>query len=182
MDFLPDIILLNIFDFWRIIDYPVRLWKSTWKWDRLVHVCQRWRQIVFASPNRLQIQLLCASGTPIKTHLSCWPAFPIILSYSVGEGLSISDEYNVLSALEHSNRIGTLDLTVTTTQLDKLVKVMQKSSYPALGCLVFAVNDSDDELPAVFPGAFLNGSVPCFMTARITRHFLPSVTGTSFIG
>ena len=53
---------------------------------------------------------------PIKTHLSCWPAFPIILSYSVGEGLSISDEYNVLSALEHSNRIGTLDLTVTTTQ------------------------------------------------------------------
>ena len=116
MDFLPDIILLNIFDFWRIIEYPVRLWKSTWKWDRLVHVCQRWRQIVFASPNRLQIQLLCASGTPIKTHLSCWPAFPIILSYSVGEGLSISDEYNVLSALEHSNRIGTLDLTVTTTQ------------------------------------------------------------------
>jgi hypothetical protein len=51
-----------------------------------------------------------------KTHLSCWPAFPIILSYSVGEGLPISDEYNVFSALEHSNHIGTLDLTVTTTQ------------------------------------------------------------------
>ena len=116
MDLLPDNILLNIFDFCRIIERPALLWKSTWKWDRSVHVYRRWRQIVFASPNHLQIQLLCASGTPIKTHLSCWPAFPIILSYSVGEGLSISDEYNVLSALEHSNRIGTLDLTVTTTQ------------------------------------------------------------------
>jgi hypothetical protein len=161
MDTLPDDILLDIFEFWGIIERgPVRLWPCRWKWGRLVHVCRRWQQIVFASSKRLQIRLFCAPGTPVRTHLSCWPAFPIVFDYCSNccKSLSPSDRDNIFSVLEHdSNRICALDLTVTTTQLEKLVTIMQKSLYPALGYLGLMMDD--DEAAGALPGGFLNGSV-----------------------
>jgi hypothetical protein len=30
-------------------------------WQVLVHVCRRWRSIVFGSPRRLNLQLFCTS-------------------------------------------------------------------------------------------------------------------------
>ena len=164
MDLLPDNVLLEIFDFWGIIERRVLVWPSTWKWYRFVHVCRRWRRIALASPKRLKIQLYCVSGTPVKTHLSCWRAFPISIDYfsTCHESLSISDECNLLSALEHSDRICDLDLAVSTTQLRKLVKVMQKSSYQALKYLGLVIDgsDVDSESLATLPDGFLNGSVP----------------------
>ena len=54
IDTLPDIVLLDTFDFYlgkenadELYDYDV--------WQILVHVCRRWRSIVFASPRRLDI-------------------------------------------------------------------------------------------------------------------------------
>jgi hypothetical protein len=173
MDALPENILLDIFDFCGINARPER---SIWKWDRLVHVCRRWRRIVFASPKRLDIRLFCAPGTPVITHLTCWPAFPIIIDYCPvrRKSLSPSDEYNVLSALEHSNRVCTLDLTVTTTQLEKLVMIMQKSSYPTLGYLGLVIDD-DDETPAILPCGFLNGSVSCLKQLELDTVSFPAL-------
>ncbi|KAH9968522.1 hypothetical protein BGW80DRAFT_1337992, partial [Lactifluus volemus] len=36
-----------------------------WKWHRLVHVCRRWRHIIFDSPRSLDLQLFCTYGTPV---------------------------------------------------------------------------------------------------------------------
>ncbi|KAH8980986.1 hypothetical protein EDB86DRAFT_2977911 [Lactarius hatsudake] len=64
IDTLTDNVLLAIFDLIRISRtsfelhcYPV------WNWHTLVHVCHRWRQIIFASPLRLDLQLLHERNT-----------------------------------------------------------------------------------------------------------------------
>ena len=175
IDMLPDGVLLEIFDFYRttgesvfgFIHILAISWASRWRWDRLVHVCRRWRQIVFASPHRLRIKLWCTSETPVRKHLSCWPAFPIIIDYA--EGLFRGDKDNVVAALEHSNRICKLTLTVTAAQLAKLVTIMQEP-YPALEYLALT-SDFD---AWVLPGGFLGGYVLCLR--RLTLKSVPFPT------
>jgi hypothetical protein len=159
-------VLLDIFHFCRIIEHPLRV---KWKWDRLAQVCQRWRQIVLTSPQHLQIQLLCAPGTPVRTHLSCWPAFPIIVNYG-SENLAPSDEDNVLAALEHPDRVYTLDLTLKASQLAKLVAVMQEP-HPILQCLGLTFGRD----APVLPGGFLGGSAPCLQKLELDAVPFPTL-------
>ncbi|KAH9172898.1 hypothetical protein EDB89DRAFT_2163701 [Lactarius sanguifluus] len=108
---VPDNVLLEIFDFYRKTHNPLRL---VWKWHLLVHVCQKWRQIVFASPHRLNLQILCTYGNPLRKNLAVWPAFPIVIDYRhSGSGITPNDEDDVIAALEQPNRVCDLRLAVT---------------------------------------------------------------------
>src|SRR6267154_2277883 len=48
-------------------------------WQSLVHVCRRWRDLVFKSPRRLNLQLLCIPGTSARRSLDVWPALPLLI-------------------------------------------------------------------------------------------------------
>ncbi|KAH9968533.1 hypothetical protein BGW80DRAFT_1338084, partial [Lactifluus volemus] len=45
--------------------FPRDRWLQPWKWQRLAHVCRRWRHIIFDSPRSLNLQLFCTYGTPV---------------------------------------------------------------------------------------------------------------------
>ncbi|KAI0288342.1 hypothetical protein B0F90DRAFT_1803360, partial [Multifurca ochricompacta] len=67
MDTLSDDSLLEIFDFYRLdLILPH---EPYWDWHTLVHVCRRWRQLIFALPRRLELQLVCKSRTPVRRIL-----------------------------------------------------------------------------------------------------------------
>ena len=53
---VPDDVLLEVFDFYVAGDMYS---KDREAWQTLVHVCRRWRSIVFGSPRRLDLQLVC---------------------------------------------------------------------------------------------------------------------------
>jgi F-box-like len=157
---LPDEILLTIFDFCRMaaVDMPyVRpgLWPEMW--HKLVHVCQRWRFVVFSSPHRLDLRLywtpqnhLCSS---VEEMLDVWPPFPIeIVSCSLWDC--------TIAALEHNDRICQIHLVLTEPDMKpKTLAVMQKP-FPTLTTLHLASNfDECGYLPAL-PVGFLEGSVP----------------------
>jgi hypothetical protein len=76
INILPDDVLLEIFDLCRSYFNPVNPVRPllVWKWDVLVHVCKRWRQLVFSSPRRLDLQILCTYGTPVRKNLGIWVA------------------------------------------------------------------------------------------------------------
>lgn len=159
---LPDEILLEIFDFCRtdsssgwILIRPVL------EWHRLAHVCRRWRQIIFSSPRRLDLQLICTYRTPVRKNLRRWPAFPINIDYSTSgnldsKSLAPYDKSNVIAALGHPDRVRRVRLTVTKLQLKKIATVMQKP-FPALTHLWLSSKDSN--VP-VLTGSFLGGSAP----------------------
>ena len=125
---LLDDVLLEIFDFYRNIryDHPGLLWN----WFPLVQVCRRWRQIIFESPHRLNLQILCTNGTPVRKNLGIWPPFPIILHYSQ-IALKLNAEDNVIAALEHRDRVCYVGLSGTGSQLGKMAAMMQEP-FPLL--------------------------------------------------
>jgi hypothetical protein len=70
---------------------------------RLVHICRKWRRIVFfASQRALRLRLFCTHGTPVLTTLDWWPALPIVVEYGGSPTLdppAPEDEDNIVVAL-----------------------------------------------------------------------------------
>ena len=123
IDILPDEVLLGIFD------YYVHEGNMESRWVTLVHVCQRWRNVVFGSPCRLNLQLVCSDKTPVRRTLDIWPPLPIIIIQYFDPA---RDMDNILAALEHVDRISRITLSqVPTAQMEKVVPAMQKP-FPAL--------------------------------------------------
>ena len=158
IDVLPNDTLLDIFDFHRIRQL------NAWRWDQLAHVCRRWRQIIFESPLRLRLHLHCINSTPIRKHLGVWPPLPLTIVYNLTRGLSPNCEDNLLAALENPDRVISLDLCFTVSDLAKLVTALQKP-FPVLTKLKLTLRFGVDQLPS----GFLCGSMPCLQELYL-RH------------
>ena len=167
IDILPDDVLLEIFDFY--LDSPQQddKWRTS-AWQSLVHVCRRWRNIVFGSPRRLDLQLYCTPLTRSKDRLDVWPAFPLIV---VGLVLSPSGTDNIIAALGRSNRVCEVILHLMSWQSEKILAPMQVS-FPELTALCLL---SDDETPPVIPDSFLGGSAPRLQTLQLTSILFPGL-------
>jgi hypothetical protein len=152
IDTLPDDALLEIFDFY--VD------RSQWDehktaiegWQSLVHVCRRWRNVVFRSRRRLDLQLYCTPETPAKDTLDVWPALPLIIAGN----MTLSGTDNVIAALGQRNRVSQIVLEFAGWQLEEFLARMQ-ASFPELTYLQLI---SDDETLPVISDSFLDGSAP----------------------
>ena len=120
------------------------------RWQSLVHVCRRWRCLVFGSPRRLDLKLYCTPKTPAKDTLDVWPAFPLIIQ---GMALSLS---NIITALGQSNRVHQVALHLAGWQLENVLAAMQVP-FPELTELRFW---SYDKTLPVIPDSFMGGSAP----------------------
>ena len=146
IDMLPDDVLLEIFDFFVREAYHIEGWKP------LVHVCRRWRSVVFGSPLRLNLRLFCSNNTPARDTLDVWPAFP--LSIKCWEKAESVD--NIIAVLEHSDRVCHINLDFKGLDLDKLSAAMQVP-FPELTYLSLL---SNGETVSALPDSFLGGSAP----------------------
>ena len=149
---LPDDVLLEIFDFYvEIRSYNLR--RETEIWQTLVHVCRRWRNLVFGSPRRLNLRLYCGPETPARDLLDIWPALPLIVD---GE-ISPSGTDNVVAALGKSNRICEVFLVIFAGwQLEQVLLAMQVP-FPVLTRLRLF---SNGEAMPIIPDSFLGGFTP----------------------
>ena len=141
---LSDDALLKIFRYY--LDASPR------SWPRLVHVCCKWRRVVFMSQQALHLRLFCSSGTPVSKTLYCWPPLPIVLDY--GGSLALDppapeDEVNIIAALALSDRISSINLTVTASLLKKLCAV--ERPFLELDDLTLLSRDS---VPLDLPSSF----------------------------
>ena len=170
IDKLPDVVLLEIFDFYRKShDYLLR---TVWKWPLLVRVCRRWRQVVFASPHRLHLRILCTHGTPVG-DLGIWPAFPIVMDYYYYSkcGLMPNDEDDVVALFEHLDRICDIRLSVTSSQLGRITMAMQEPLLMLNRLHIF----SRDGEGLVLPAEFLGGSAPRLQDITLSGIPYPSL-------
>jgi hypothetical protein len=159
IDVLPDDVLLEIFDFYTSMD-PLGVIsideskKVTEVWQLLVHVCRRWRSLVFLSPRRLNLQLCCTPKTPARDTLDVWPALPLVIK-DVMEIPSSMD--NIIAALGQSNRVCQVNLMhLADSQLDEVLAVMQVP-FPELAAMQLS---SQGGTAPVIPDSFLGGSAP----------------------
>ena len=151
---LPDDVLLEIFDFYGNTRHLSRI---QW-WHVLSHVCRRWRQIIFESPHRLNLQILCTHRTPVRKNLGIWPAFPIVINYhNSWSGITPNEEDNIIAALEYPGRVSFFKLHmlgIRGSQVTNIVTVMLKP-FPVLTHL--NISAWLGNVP-VLPAEFLGGS------------------------
>ena len=156
IDALPDNVLIDIFDFYNREDpYLLFYGPKLWWWHRLVHVCQRWRSLVFGSPLRLDLHLRCTWKTPVREMLDVWPPLPIEIQL-----YDSHDADNIIAALKHRDRVrGISILNPTSPQLEGLASMLQEP-FPAL---TFLRLNTDGNAPAL-PDTLLGGSAPRLQT------------------
>jgi hypothetical protein len=150
---LPDDVLLGIFDFYIDMYSSYGTKWGTEAWQSLVHVCRRWRNLVFGSPRRLNLQLCCTPDTPAKSTLDVWPSLPLLIKGK----MAFSGTENVITALGQSNRVCEVNLDLAGSQVEEVLAAMQVS-FPEL--TETWLWSHYDETPPVIPDSFLDGSAP----------------------
>ena len=154
VDVLPDDVLLVIFDFCvgGVRDQDNK--RAIEAWQSLVHVCRRWRSIVFGSPRRLNLRLVCTPRTPARESLDVWPALHLLIQGNIS---STSVDDNIVVALGHSDRVCRINLELTGgLQWDKVLAAMQVP----FRALTFMRLQCKDETAPVVSDTFLGGSAP----------------------
>ena len=185
---LPDDVLLHIFHFDRMIflehvdrvisdrvnqisrsiasdTRDIRLWYLPWGWCRLAHVCQRWRSVIFASPNFLDLKLVCGPRTRVELA-DIWPPLPIILRNMVDAPMP--EEYDFGAAIVHHYRVCEINLYhLSSSQLLRLASAMQ-DQFPELIHLMLDFDNYYGHPAPALPDGF---SAPRLQS--LTLHFIP---------
>ena len=168
IDVLPDDVLLVIFYFCVA---PVRnedTIRDIESWQSLAHVCGRWRTLVFGSPRRLNLRLVCTPRRPKRQSLDIWPTFRILIQGTISSTLTD----NIVVALGHSDRVYRVNLEVISgLQWDKTLATMQVP-FPALTELLLWC---DDETAPVIPDTFLGRSAPHLRYLQLDRIPFPGI-------
>ena len=152
IDTLPDDILLEIFNSHQYDADDGIGSKREKAWRTLVHVCRRWRSIVFGSPRHLNLQLICTTTTPARDMLDIWPSFPLIVFYNDYPTRSVDD---LIAALECTDRVCQIHLEIAQSWDLDIYGAMQQP-FPELTYLDLY----SYETVAVVPDSFLGGSAP----------------------
>jgi hypothetical protein len=175
IDMLPDNVLLEIFHF-----YARSLRSITWHWITLIHVCRRWRHIIYGSPRRLNLQLVCSEKTPVRRLLDIWPPFPISIFCDIIDQ-TVDEECleNVMAALERRERIRSILIhrDISGSALEKGISAMLEPFPLLTQCILVSRNNSVSM--SMLPETFLGGSAPQLETFELRG--IPFPTFPSFI-
>ena len=163
---LPDNVLLEIFDLYRVV--IMKSCNHSWTWYTLVHICQKWRRTILASPKRLDLRLLCTNGTPVRKALDYWPqTLPIIIDYRRVESIHPTPEAedNIVAALGQADRVSKINVVLTSSLWRKLLAAMQ-GTFSSLTYLRLESLDSD-VTALVSPRDLLGASAPMLREVRL---------------
>ena len=142
-------------------------------WHRLVHVCRRWRSVVFASSNFLDLRLVCDARTRVELT-GIWPRIPITIRTTVN--WPIPEDYDFDAAMVHPNRVREIRLLdLTDSLLQRLASVMQQE-FPALIHLKLGQSPSYSIGAPDIPDGFLGGSAPLLQSLMLCYISFPAIS------
>ena len=170
---LPDDILIEIFDFYVDGDFKN---EKIQDWMTLVHVCRRWRIIVFQSPRRLNLRLVYTPLTPPRA-LDIWPPLHLII-YDVTR-IDGEDVDDTIAALEHNDRVCQIRLIYRSYSQITLVaeSAAMLKPFPELTHLEIKFFDmtSDWYDGPTLPDSFLGGTAPRLQSLELTNISFPGL-------
>ncbi|KAF8495451.1 hypothetical protein F5888DRAFT_1804825 [Russula emetica] len=153
IDILPDDVLLEVFDFYLGEVREIEAWQS------LVHVCPRWRSLLFASPRRLNLQLVCTPLTPTRATLDVWPALPLVIQGHISPTSGVD---NTVAALMRSSHVCKIDLWGSSGLESENILAAMQQSFPEITHLRLGAYDAP-----IVPNSFLGGSAPRLQYLRL---------------
>jgi len=148
-------------------DKAFKLYDSLDTWYTLVHVCQRWRFVVFASPRRLDLHILCTNRNQVEKHLNIWPQLPIAIWASLDVS-ALPGVPNIIAALKHHHRVSKITIYDIP---NSLLKELGANPFPVLTELSL----QSKSYPPVPPDSFLVGSAPRLRTLWLDGISFPAL-------
>ena len=181
-DMLPDDVLIEIFDFYldKNLDGYFEPFEGQMAWIRLAHVCRRWRNVVFQSPRRLNLRLLCTHKTRARDILDVWPPLPLLIhdSYYMNVIVGISGVDNIIATLEHKDRVCQIIIGRLTNSLFEYFTrsaIMQKP-FPELMDLRLGLDPSTNQPGPIIPDSFLGRSAPRLRSLVLRDVLFPGLS------
>ena len=169
IDSLPDDVLLSIFK------SPVHggdtRTESYRAWQPLVHVCRRWRSLIFGSPGHLHLRLVCTTRTPVRDALDIWPSLPLVIVY---EGRLTGNVDNIIAGLERTDRVRETHLIGVRSSDSEIILAALQQPFPELRFLWVGLDDKIGTVPFV-PDSFLGGSAPHLEVLMLTGVLFPGL-------
>ena len=107
-----------------IMDPSYSAEKKMEAWKTLVHVCRQWRSLVFGSPRRLELRLVCTPKTPIRDKLDIWPALRLVVAGNMALSPSSATD-NVIAVLGHNHVCQVGPWNLEGWQLREVLAAMQ---------------------------------------------------------
>ncbi|KAH9978404.1 hypothetical protein BJV74DRAFT_138626 [Russula compacta] len=179
IDDIPDEVLLDIFDSYRQhFTNDQSVWNKKHKWFKLMHVCRKWRCIVFASSTRLDLCLFVSNTNPgnMKTIFSPHlPPLPIAINHDYHHTGTASLKTKEFSCMFTAcSRVRGLTFSGTAPDFDELFKAT-KCPLPMLEDL--ELRNLDNRITEVkVPATFLEGSAPHLRRLKLHRISLTSMS------
>jgi hypothetical protein len=174
---LPDDVLLDVFEFY-LNDNNTHGLGNLKGWHTLVHVCGRWRDVVFASPRGLNLRLLCTRVTPVRAMLDIWPALPIEIydDWTWRCPMAMGPD-NIIAALEHSDRVCSIHLHQFPSLEWKglATAISMQVPFPELTHLDLWWSSGRFTPGPVLPDSFLGGSAPRLRTLKLRDIACPAL-------
>jgi len=172
---LPDDVLLETFEFYLDKDDADEIDDDHDYdgWQTLVHVCRRWRCIVFASPCRLDLKLYCTRQRSANSKiLDIWPTLPIVI---FAEDMhSEEDVANVVTALRHHSRVCKIYYWKNQQFQDPFLEEFAAIDEPFPELTSLELISSGQNVP-VLPDSFLGGSAPRLRSLYLNGIPYPSI-------
>ena len=176
---LSDDVILDVFDFYVDEDMGEEFKPQRIEgWITLAHVCRRWRSVVFQSPLRLNLRLLCTPKTRVTDTLDIWPPLPLVIrdvdDTSDNEPSQVD---NIIAALECNDRVCQINLgdygRFTSSELKHVTNsAAMHKPFPELIHLWLAM-DNYESMP-ILPDSFLGGTAPRLRSLYLRRVPFPA--------
>ncbi|KAI0258954.1 hypothetical protein BC834DRAFT_668104 [Gloeopeniophorella convolvens] len=181
---IPDDVLLEIFDFYRLEPWRPMKTGWVWPWYLLAQVCRRWHRLILSSPKRLRIDFLLTLGAPVVDIL---PRLSTETSLVIDYWKEYDEDYELVPwstedidsvslVFKQPDRIREIRIYAIEDVLENLFKTMTEP-LPKLESLTIT---SSDWTSPVFPDNFLGGSVPALRKLTLTA-ILPPLPATPFL-
>ena len=168
---LPDDVLLEIFS-----SYLGHQRGNEDAWHALVHVCRRWRCLVFASPRHLHLRLLLSHEGPVGNPgpLDVWPELPITIRADLCATWRPRMQAlmaNVITALEQHDRVYEIVLGGYPNSLLTIFHAMEKPFLSLVNLKIGSI--VIDGL--MIPDSFLVGSAPRLQSLEFIGILCPEI-------
>ena len=170
---LNDDTLLQMFSHYRLKHEDN--WNFRLAWRKLVHVCRRWRYLVFNLVSHLDICLLLANDSPSLETLSHLPPLPMVIRFLDNtETMERKFVDNIHSGLRRNDHLCQIVLRAPSLQLRIWLEPMD-GLYPRLGDLSLfstTIEETNLTLPETLQAPYLR---------RLSLHGIGLSTGSLLV-
>ena len=191
---LDDDSLLQIFSCYRLEDEEN--WYLRLGWLILIHVCPRWRNLIYGSWSYLDMCLFLTNDSPSMDTLSHLPPLPLVIDYSDRtRTITRKDEGNMYLGLQQHDRVRRVVLQGPSSKLRMWLEPMNKP-FPILGELSLLSTTTDsEEMNQVLPellqapklhrlslhGISLPKGLPLLSSTSLLTLSLTHIWGSSYV-